>query len=266
MSSPLVSHLVVYPIKSARGIAVGEARLTDRGFEHDRRFLITHPEGRFITQREHPTLALLRVEINGDRLVLASPSSGRLEVPLRPRSGAPRRVTVWAATCDAISLGDEAARFVTGHLGVPCELVHMPDDSVRLVDDAYAGAGERVGFADGFPFLLTSEASLADLNARLASPVPMDRFRPNLVVTGSAPFDEDRWRSLAIGEVTFRVAKACDRCQITTVDQATAERGIEPLATLAGFRAEGRKVLFGQYLLHAGTGVIRRGDRVSLLA
>lgn len=263
MAAITVSEINVYPIKGARGVALDEARVGDRGFEHDRRFMVVDPEGTFITQREHPELATLRTRFAGDELVLEAPGHAAASVPLRPRSGAARRVRVWRSTCDAISAGEAAARLVSAHLGVACELVYMPDESIRLVNPAFAHDGEQVGFADGYPFMLLSAASLDELNARLEAKVPMNRFRPNLVVSGTAPFDEDRWRELTIGEVPFRVAKPCDRCTVVTIDQATGTpTGKEPLRTMTGFRTARNGVLFGQYLLPRGRGVIRRGDAV----
>jgi uncharacterized protein YcbX len=259
-----VRELHVYPIKSARGVALAEAKLTDRGFEHDRRFLVTDRRGVFLTQRELPALARIEVLLAAAELVLGAPGMPEIAAPLRPRAGEARTVRVWRSTCSAIALGDDLARWLSAYLGTECELVYMPDDSIRLVNPAYARDGERVGFADGYPFLLTNAASVAELSGRLDHPVPMNRFRPNIVVDGAAPFAEDGWRALTIGEVPFRVAKPCDRCAITTIDQATGERGKEPLATLAGYRKHDGKVLFGQYLLHRGEGVVRIGDPVRI--
>jgi uncharacterized protein YcbX len=141
----------------------------------------------------------------------------------------------------------------------------MPPDTVRPVDVDHAGPGHRVGFADGYPLLLLSEGSLDELNRRLEAPLPMDRFRPNVVVDGCGPHAEDRWRRLRVGDVEMRVVKPCSRCSITTVDQATAARGPEPLATLADYRLAGGKVLFGQNLVHESRGTLRVGDVVEVL-
>jgi uncharacterized protein YcbX len=262
----LVTGLFIYPVKGAGGIPLAEASLGDRGFEHDRRFLVTDRRGRFFTQRDFPALALVGVGIEGEEMVLRAPGMPPIAAPLRPRSGAPRRVTVWSSTCDAITLGEDLAGWFGKYLGADCELVYMPDDSIRLVNPKYAHDGERVGFADGYPFLLTTEASLADLNGRLAEPVPMNRFRPSIVLDGAAPFAEDGWSTLTVGSVPFRVAKPCDRCTVTTIDQATGIKGKEPLATLSGFRRRGSDVLFGVYLLNRAGGVVRVGDPVTALA
>ena len=266
MDHGTISSLFIYPIKSARGIAVTEAEVTERGFAHDRRFMVVDERGKLLTQRQHPTLALVKTEIQGETLVIEAPGAGRTEMPLRPREGAPRKVQVWSDTCDAIAVAPEATDFFRRHLRVPCELVYMPDETMRQVDPTYAAPGDIVSFADGFAFLVISEASLAELNAHLrkrgAHEVPMNRFRPNLVVTGCGPHAEDTWREITIGEVAFRVAKPCDRCVLTTVDQQTGVPGKEPLATLATYRSQVGGVMFGQNLVHRGRGVIRVGDAV----
>jgi hypothetical protein len=262
MHSLSLSEIFVYPVKGARGIALDEAQVGDRGLEHDRRFMIVDPEGRFLTQREHPTLALLETRIHGDTLTLHAPHQGSLDVPLRPIAGRHRQVQVWRATVEALTVGESSGPFLSRFLGAPAELVYMPESSVRLVNPAYAKIGERVGFADGYPFLLLGQASLDELNRRLPHPVPIDRFRPNLVVHGAAPHDEDEWPSFAIGPVVFQAAKRCERCVVTTIDQATGRGGVEPLRTLAEYRREAGMVYFGTYLLHRGHGTLRRGDHL----
>jgi uncharacterized protein len=257
-----VTGLFLYPLKSARGVEVQEVSVTDRGFAHDRRFMIVDSAGEFLTQRSHPSLCLVEVEIRGDVLVIAAPGAGRLEVPLVPTAGERRAVSVWGDAVAALSLGRDAAAFFERFLGAPCELVYMPDTSMRPVDPDRPERGDHVSFADRYPVLVISEASLADLNRRLETPLPMDRFRPNLVVSGCDPFAEDAWGEVAIGEVVFHAAKPCGRCVITTVDQRTGARGKEPLATLATFRKQGGEVVFGQNLLLRGRGVLRAGDRV----
>lgn len=267
MDQVTVSRIHLYPLKAARGLTVTEADVGDRGFVHDRRFMVVDDRGRLLTQREHPALALLRAEIQGEALVLEAPGAGRAEVPLRPRDGARRRVQIWSDTCDALSVGLDAADLLRRYLDVPCELVYMPDETIRPVDPDYAAPGDRVSFADAFPFLLISEASLADLNERLRQrdmpQIPMDRFRPNLVVTGCAPYAEDSWDEIAIGGVVFRAVKPCDRCTVTTVNQRTGVPGREPLATLATYRREPGGIMFGQNLIHRGRGVIRVGAAVA---
>jgi Uncharacterized Fe-S protein len=260
-----VTKIFVYPIKSCAGIGLERAEAGPRGFLHDREWMVVDGEGRFVTQRTEPRLALVRVRLEGDALEAAAPGRPVLRVPLDRTGGPRRRVVVWNDTCDAVSEGPEAARWFSALLGMPCELVRMAAGAVRPVDPARAGPGRQVGFADAFPFLLLSEASLEGLNARLGRPLPVNRFRPNLVVSGCPPHAEDEWRRIRVGDVVLRVVKPCARCVITTVDQETGVAGKEPLATLATYRRRGNAVLFGQNLVHENTGTVRVGDPVEIL-
>ncbi len=225
--------------------------------------MLVDERGHFLSQRSLPQMARLVVRLQSDRLIISAPGLA-LEVPRRPESGAPRTVEVWGDQMPAWSLGSEAAQALSQFLGVGCELVYMPDESVRPVDPDFAPPGLQVGFADGFPFLLISDASLAEL-ARRGAPVEMIRFRPNLVVDGTAPFAEDGWRELAVGGVRFRAVKPCARCAIPNVDPSTGEVGVEPTRTLVGFRKIDGQVQFGQNLVALGRGVVRVGDPVERL-
>lgn len=262
-----LSAINVYPLKSAGGLAKGSWEVDTFGLRHDRRWMVVDEVGDFLSQRLYPRLALIRPELRAGALVLRVPGAPELMLPLEPESGSDLTVTVWAGQTRARTVSAEADRRLSAFLGIGCRLVYMPEEVVRPVRPDYAFDGERTSFTDGFPFLLISEGSLADLNRRLDMPLPMNRFRPNLVVIGSEPFAEDGWRRIRIGPLTFRVAKPCSRCVMTTVDQS---RGMslssEPLRTLATFRrnAEGQ-VDFGQNLLHAGTGRLEVGMAVELL-
>jgi uncharacterized protein YcbX len=260
-----LSGLHVYPIKSCSGIAIEEWEVDERGLRHDRRWMLVDEEGRFMSQRRFPRMALIGVRIGHDGLVVDAPDMPSLEVPLQPPAGRLILARVWDDLVEASPVSDDADRWFEKFLGVRYRLVYLPDRSLRPVDPAYGRPGDQVGLADGFPFLLISEASLADLNARLEQPVPMNRFRPNLVVGGCEPFAEDGWKLVRIGQLTFRVVKPCSRCTITTVDQRTAAKSKEPLRTLARFRRAGTKVLFGQNLIHDQTGIIRVNDPVEII-
>ena len=261
-----VTSLYRYPIKSCAGVALTEAELEPRGIRHDRELLIVDAAtDRFLTQREIPRMALIAPQIADGALRARAPGMAELVLSLI-EDGPTRAVVVWRDRCAAVDQGDEAAAWLSDFLGRPCRLVRMAPDFVRPVDPTYAVPGDQVGFADGFPCLLIAEESLADLNARLDAPLPMARFRPNIVIAGGAAFGEDRVGRLRIGAVEFAAPKSCARCAITTVDQATGETGKEPLRTFATFRKVGRGVLFGQNLIHAGVGTIRVGDRVEALA
>lgn len=255
----------MYPIKSCGGIPVEASEVDRRGLRHDRRWMLVDETGCFMSQRRFPRMALIRVRIEPDGLVVDAPSMHSLEVPLQPPAGRLMLTRVWDDLVESLTVGDEADRWFSGFLDVSCRLVYLPDESVRPVDPAYGGPGDQVGLADGFPFLLISEASLADLNARLEEPVPMDRFRPNLVVRGCEPFAEDNWKLVRIGSIIFRVVKPCERCAITTVNQRTATTSKEPLRTLARYRRSRKKVLLGQNLIHDKRDTLHTDDPVEVI-
>jgi uncharacterized protein len=266
-----VSALNVYPVKGLKGIALDEARCTERGIEHDRRFMLVDPQGEFLSQREHPRMATVWTEIDGDTLAFSAPDSDEIRVPLRPEGKSKVRVQVWSSTCNAVTVGQEADEWFSDYLGIACALVYMPEDSMRYSNPKFGGEGRRVGFADGYAYLLIGEASLADLNAKLAAKghpaLPMNRFRPNIVVAGAAAYAEDDWRDLRFGAdgVILRTAKPCGRCQVPSTDQATGEvRGPEPLATLATYRDSPFGVKFGMNLVTLREGTIRVGGAVEL--
>jgi uncharacterized protein YcbX len=262
-----LSELFVYPIKSCRGIRLPEARLAECGIEHDREWMVVDRDGLFLTQREHPRMALIETLLTPDALRLSAPGLEALEIPLLGEEGPRHRVRVWSYEGTAVDQGDAAAEWLSSFLGMGCRLVRHDRAFQRPVDPAYAVGDDRVGFADAFPLLLISQASLDDLNARLPEPIAMERFRPNLVISGCAPYEEDRWRTLEIHGVTFHVAKPCARCTVPTVDPRTGERGVEPLRTLATYRRDSAgKVYFGQNLIHEPKhGVLRVGDPVQII-
>lgn len=260
-----VSGLFIHPVKSCGRVVVEEAVVGATGFELDRRWMVVGEDGNFLSQRKHPRLALVRVRLGSDRLILEAPDLEVLEMPIGGESGPASRVRVWNDECPAVNEGKEASGWFSEHLGRSARLVRLADDDARPLASSSAQPGDRVSFADGFPFLLISSASLEGLNRRLPMPVPMDRFRPNIVVEGCEAHAEDAWRRVRIGEVAFRVAKACARCVVTTVDQSTGEREREPLRTLSTYRTVDGQVLFGQNLVHDGRGVLRVGDLVTVL-
>jgi uncharacterized protein len=262
----ILESLTVYPVKSCGGIPAQSWTVAERGLAYDRRWMLVDEQGRFMTQRRWPRMALVRPGICGPSLVLEAPKMPALELPLRPEESGRALVSVWGDIVETLEMGEEPARWFGEFLGARCRLVYQPDDSVRSVDPDYGGAWDQVGLADGFSFLLISSASLEHLNARLAGPVSMGRFRPNLVVGGCEPHAEDGWSRFRAGPIDFRVVKPCARCSIPMVDQETAARGKEPLRTLSGYRNFGGKVLFGQNLAHDGTGTLSVGDGVEVLS
>jgi uncharacterized protein YcbX len=256
--------LNIYPIKSARGIPLLESEVDSFGFRYDRCWMLINPSGEFLSQRTHPGLALVRPEIEGETLTVTAAGMPPLQLPLQPKDTVRCRIVIWGDVCQASWLGEHAASWFSEVLECSCSLVHMADSIVRPADPGYAPPETRVSFADGFPFLLVSEESLKDLNRRLPQPMSMERFRPNLVIAGGEPYCEDDWRGIRIGEIPLQVVKPCGRCVVTTTDQFTAERGKEPLSTLATYRKRGGEVVFGQYAVHEGIGRLRVGDAVTL--
>jgi hypothetical protein len=261
-----LSGLNVFPIKSARGIGLDQSEIDNFGLRYDRRWMVVDGAGEFISQRSHPRMALIVPSLADGTLRVGAPGMQPLELRVDPPPAVTTRVTVWDDSCGATWLGEAPARWFSEFLGCAASLVYMPDTTVRPANPVYAPDGTRVSFADAYPFLLVSEASLADLNSRLSAPLPMNRFRPNLVVAGCEPYEEDRWTAIDIGGIPFRVVKPCDRCVVTTTDQMTGNRGKEPLRTLATYRNIDGRVMFGQNLVHLGRGRLRVGDRVHLLS
>ncbi len=265
-----VTELHVYPVKSCRGIALRSSPVGRRGLEHDRRWMIVDGAGTFVTQREAPVLARVDVALDAAALLLSADGHGQVQVDAaQTAAGTRRKVLVWRSDVDALDCGDEVARWLNGLLapsvGPGVRLVYMPDDVERSVSPDHARPGDIVGFADGFPMLLATTASLEDLNARLAVPVPMNRFRPNVVVEGTAPWEEDGWTQVMVGPVPFRVAKPCGRCTIITTDQRTGERGPEPLRTLTTFRRAGNSVNFAQNCVPDAPGTLAVGDALRVI-
>lgn len=261
-----VEALYVHPVKSAAGIRLEQAELDGRGIRWDRRWMVVDADGLFVTQRNHPRLALVRTALAPGELRLEAEGLGSLAVPYEPPAGSERmRVRVWDDECEALRVGGAVGEWLGALLGVEVSLVFMPEDTVRPVDEGYAPPGRRVGFADAFPLLVVGRASFEDLQARVSEPLVIERFRPNVVVTGAEAYAEDTWSRVRVGEVPLRIVKPCTRCAITTVDPETATRGKEPLRTLATYRRQSGGVVFGQNALHEAHGTVRVGDPVVLL-
>jgi hypothetical protein len=262
-----VSALYRYPIKSCKGHALPEAPTDARGIAGDRGMMIVDINNEFITQREMPRMALIEPVMRGDVVTLRAP--GMEELSFTPSNDGRRvEARVWKSVCVAVDQGNDAALWLQEFLAAPVRLVRMADGFKRSLNPQYARSEhDQTGFADGYPFLLISQASLDDLNARLASPVPMNRFRPNIVVEGCAPFAEDGWRDFRIGDIRMAGVKLCPRCPIPTIDQERGQvSGREPIKTLATFRTINQQVMFGQNVIAANTGVLRVGDVVEVMA
>lgn len=257
----------IYPVKAMHGLSLAAAHVEPWGLADDRRWMVVHPHGGFVTQRELPAMARIAAQATPLGLTLATPGHAPLLVtrPADERGRLP--VRVWRDTVPALDAGDDAAAWLAAVLGIVCRLVYLDDPTVRPVDPAFANPDDRAAFSDGFPLLLTTSASLDRLNSALAEPIPMSRFRPNIVIAGAGAWAEDRWRRIRVGAVTFRIVKPCARCVVTTVDQESGERPdrTEPLKTLARLRRTAEGVIFGQNLIPDSPGAIALGDRVEVL-
>ena len=264
---PTLFSIHIYPLKSAGGIAVGEAQVDATGLHHDRRWLLVDAQGRFLSQRSHPRMALLRTALGERTLRVSAPAMNSIELPLEPPADAARHetVAVWGTDRYAVSCGSAAREWASTFLRADCRIMRAvaPQGQSRVDVDGRV----RAGFADGFPALVISTASLEDLNARLSAPLPMNRFRPNLVLAGLPAYAEDACERLAVGAVVLRARKRCPRCAITTTDQETSERGVEPLRTLVAYRSTpDGDVAFGMNMGFEVGGTLRVGDPVRLLA
>lgn len=287
-----ISEVNIYPIKSLRGISLESSPVEKRGLRFDRRWMLTDRDGMFFTQRETPKMAVISVEVTSDGLRVTSAEAGAMSIPSEPDRGSRQTVTVWQSNVAGEVYNGEVSEWFSDVLGRNCQLVLMPDTSERHVSQAFDRGEDIVSFADGYPLLLIGEGSLAEVNERLHDrykdeeygeklPLPMNRFRPNLVVQGSDPFEEDRWSKIRVGEAIFWVVKPCARCVMTTVDQARGEfDGKEPLKTVASFRMAkdvfpgkfeelgqtANAVLFGENLIPENPGTtVSVGDEVEVL-
>lgn len=275
----ILSQLILYPIKSCAGIVVEEAVVTIAGLAaegvHDREWMVVTPDGQFLTQREYPRMALVVPRVEGDALVVSSPGMAPLALPLAPACDAPARVVrIWDDEVKAADCGDGAAAWISRALGTRCRLVRFRPDAVRPTSTKWTGgAAAQTRFADGYPLLLAGTGSLADLNRRLLAAgrgeVPMDRFRPNLVVEGIEAFEEDYVESFTAGAVVIKPVKPCARCPIPAIDQASGEAGPDPLDILQTYRANARMegaVCFGMNcIVTAGAGVrLRAGQALEV--
>jgi uncharacterized protein len=267
-SMPVVSELYIYPVKSLGGIKISSTELTDRGFKYDRRWMLVDMDNRFLTQRELPLMALLQTEITdaGLKVNRKNNPSDYILIPFTCSSADRITVNVWDDFCDAIPLSDEFNKWFSEAIRLSCRLVYMPDDSLRKVDRRYAVRQDNVtSFSDAYPVLMISEESLADLNNRMDDALPINRFRPNIVIKGCTPFEEDTMRHFKINGIDFYGVKLCARCVLTTINQDTAESKKEPLKTMYTYRARNNNVYFGQNVLYHGKGAIRIGDEITVI-
>jgi len=267
MGERRISEIWIYPVKSLAGIRRNHVRVLPKGLEFDRRWMLVDEHGRFLTQREHPEMALFRVQLENHSLSVSFPEQQeKIKLGLAcSKEGILSRVAIWDDAVEAIEVNPDLSRWFSACLNLTCRLVFFPETNKRDVDARYAHQGEQVSLADGYPFLVIGQASLDLLNSKLQEPLPIRRFRPNFVFTGGEPHEEDSWKNFKIGSVSFEGLKRCGRCVLTTVNPDTGVKGVEPLKTLATYRGEDGKVFFGENVVSRGEGEVRDGDPVEII-
>ncbi|WP_305906926.1 MOSC N-terminal beta barrel domain-containing protein [Methylomarinum sp. Ch1-1] len=266
MAALSLTQIYLYPVKSLGGISVQHWPVDGKGLLYDRKWMLVDENNRFLSQRRLPNMALIKTRISADELILSTPEQQQFALPLQPDAGDPLEVDIWHDRCLARAVSREADRWLTDFLDAPCRLVYQPEDGVRRVDPKYAEPSDQTRFADGFPFLITSSASLHSLNEAMEHELPMTRFRPNLVIGGCSAYAEDCWREIAINGIHFRLPKPCSRCNVPAIDQDTAETGKEPLLTLKHLRRWNNQIYFGQNALHDGPGELTVGDSMQIIS
>lgn len=262
-----LSKLFIYPVKSLGGISVHTAEVTDRGFQYDRRWMLVDETNKFLSQRKVKEMSLLQTKLREDSLIVFNKLNPEqiIEIPLKPEINNFEQSIVWD---DIVNVGvyeNEVNKWFSEQLKMSCKLVYMPDQTKRNVEQHYAQKNEITSLSDGYPFLLIGQESLDLLNSKLETPLPMNRFRPNLVFTGGKPHAEDNWKQFKINDIIFKPVKPCARCVITTINQQTGEQSPEPLKTLSTYRSIGNKVMFGMNLLHEGKGAVSVGDEIVII-
>jgi uncharacterized protein YcbX len=261
-----LSEINIYPIKSLAGINLQTSEVEERGLKYDRRWVLVDDTNTFFTQRDFPEMALIKVAIEQEGLKLQHKTKTvePLLIPFEFEHSKTDKVVIWDDTITAEFYDEQIDSWFSEIIGIKCHLVKMPETTKRVVDESYA-KNKIVSFADGYPFLIIGQASLEDLNSRMETPLPMNRFRTNFVFIGGKAFEEDQWKKFKVGNVVFQAVKPCARCVITTTNQETAERLHEPLLTLSKFRKIDNKVMFGMNLVCHSTGEIKVGDKIEAL-
>lgn len=264
MSKLTISELTIYPIKSARGISLNSMKLQAMGPECDRRWMVIDKNNEFVTQRKAPKMSLINVELQEDSIRLSAENLSSCSA-VRPHSGKVFNSSVWGTGVQGIDCGDEVALWLSNFLSKDCRLIYMPDDFNRAVDTDFAHKQEQVAFADGFPLLLTSQASLEDFNSKLGYDIGMNRFRPNIVISGNDAFAEDKWQVITIGDIELSLVKPCSRCIMPSINPQTGTKEMAVNNALQTYRSRGRKTFFGQNALYNRLGSISLGDEVTVL-
>ncbi len=264
MQQRILSEIWIYPVKSLGGIRLSTAKVMEKGLQYDRRWMLIDESGQFMTQRAYPRMSLFALRQTSDSFWIAYGDDELELLSDGPHSGEAVNANIWGDTVDVAEESVKSSLWFSERLGVSCRLVSFPEENPRPIDPQYRLASESVSLADGYPVLVIGKSSLVDLNARLDTPVPMNRFRPNLVFTGGEPYEEDTWKEFLVGANRFAAVKPCARCVLTTVDQATGEKGREPLLTLSRYRRQGDKINFGENVIPIDYHEIHEGDEITL--
>ncbi len=261
-----IQDIYIYPVKSLGGFRVQKAILENRGFQHDRRWMLVDENDRFLSQRELPQLALFLVSQKDScfKITFRSNPNSEFDLPFVVDQGENVIVSVWEDSCAAIEY-IKGSQWFSEQLDINCKLVYMPDSSIRFVEKEYAHNNEIVSFSDAYPLLLIGQGSLDDLNKKLKIPIGMERFRPNLVVDTDKAFEEDEWKQIQINSIVVTIARPCARCAVPSINPNTAEKEKEPGATLAQFRKRDSTIYFGQNILPKENGTICCGDVVKVI-
>ena len=263
MPSIKLTEIWIYPVKSLGGIRLTSSKVMEKGLAFDRRWMLVDETDTFMTQRIHSIMALFKLSIQDSAFKI----SFKGEFILLPfiHSVVPKEIKtkVWDDEVITFEVSESYSLWFSERMGIKCKLVSFPEENSRPVDPYYKINDENVSLADGYPLLIIGQSSLADLNSRLENPVPMDRFRPNLVFNGGEPYEEDSWKYFTIGKNKFAGVKPCSRCILTTIDQQNGEKGKEPLATLAKYRQRENKIYFGQNVLAIDHNEIHEGDEIT---
>ena len=261
-----ISQLVIYPIKSLGGVSLSSSEITDRGLKFDRRWMLIDETGRFISQRTVAQLALLRVELeeNGLKVFHVQNPDDFIGIPYNEKGSSTIQVQIWDDSCLALHVDQKFDEWFSKKLEIECRLVHMPDNSQRLLTPPHRNKEEINSFSDSYPFLMIGESSLVDLNNRMAEAIPMNRFRPNIVFSGGTPYFEDEMGHFIVNNIHFYGMKLSSRCNLPTINQEDATKGKEPVKTLSQYRKINNKIYFGQNLVHEGNGSISVGDSIEI--
>lgn len=270
MKDLILSEIWIYPVKSLGGIRLKSAKVLHKGLQYDRRWMLVDEQGGFMTQRVYPEMALFKPDLDTKNNTItitrknatADPSI-TFNINTDP-AGETFHAKIWNDEVDVVEVSPKFSTWFSFHLKMSCKLVAFPESNPRPVDPVYKVNDEHVGLADAYPFMIIGQSSLDNLNSKLDVPVPMNRFRPNFVFTGGEPHEEDTWRNFTIGKNRFVGVKLCSRCVLTTVNQDTGEKGVEPLRTLSTYRKRETKVLFGQNLVALDYTEVHEGDRITV--